>query len=75
MTEIWPKILREDNIRVELLCPKHGVGHPSKALSKLHSALWNDSWMSSHGCCGCCFSQNAGFALSELHYAKSEYPT
>jgi len=62
----WPAILREDGIRIELLC-EHGCGHPSK---KLSGERWNDSWMGIHGCCGCCSRYSAEHALSEMHYEK-----
>lgn len=68
----WPRLRREDGIRVEIICP-HGVGHPSRILS---GPRWVDSWMGVHGCCGCCGS--AAFALAEIHHAQAmgiEYPT
>ena len=59
----WPAIMREDGRRMEVVCP-HGVGHPVKSLSY----NWDDSWMSVHGCDGCC--SLAEFHLSVLAHEK-----
>lgn len=61
----WPAVMREDGVRVEIICP-HGVGHPSKQLS---SIKWNDEWMHIHGCDGCC--STAAFALAELNHLEN----
>lgn len=60
MPEGWHVGRRLDG-RVEVICP-HGVGHPSKRLTKVP---WQ-RWMDVHGCDGCCLSQSAAFALAEL---------
>ncbi len=63
---LWHTNLREDGVRVELICP-HGVGHPSKKLSK---PGWQD-WMSIHGCDGCCTKM--GFLMTETaHLLKDK---
>lgn len=61
----FPTLLREDGVRVEILC-RHGVGHPSQALS--NPARWKE-WMGVHGCDGCC--SLAAFHLAELAHIQS----
>jgi len=65
--EEWPAVMREDRVRVEIICP-HGVGHPSRELSSIR---WDNSWMAIHGCCrdGCC--QSAAFRLAELTHLEN----
>jgi hypothetical protein len=64
---IWPMIIREDGIRVELIDPK-GCGHPSKLLSEaLHPNSWKN-WMGAHGCNGLCSSPE--FTISEEYHSK-----
>lgn len=60
-----PAIWREDG-RTEILCP-HGVGHPSQMLSR---GKWED-WMSTHGCDGCCSSDDWRQAET-LHLLRRE---
>lgn len=53
----WPIVLREDkNWLCERMC-EHGVGHPdpdSVAWLKIRLSEDAGSWMTVHGCCGCC---------------------
>lgn len=57
----YPAMMREDGVRMEILCP-HGVGHPVRMLS---GAGWQD-WMDTHGCDGCCGSKN--FQRAEAYH-------
>ncbi len=59
---IWPTLLREDGIRIEILCP-HGIGHPSKLLTNPDE--WKP-WMHAHGCDGCCGQPQ--FSMTEQLY-------
>ena len=51
-----------ENGLVELLCEKHGVGHPSRLLTP------ERKYYGTHGCCGCCSMYSAAFALTEQKY-------
>lgn len=61
----WHKIYRENGL-IELVC-RHGVGHPSKALTA------PDRYYGVHGCCGCCSMHSASFALTEMAIAGTKF--